>query len=229
MASHCLDSLDLIADTMHFCVRPSCRRWYHRACLLDRKRYVEDPEQYIPGSRLVRLVGVDPQNEGQGMHPRLAKYAYPRLFGGEMFATDLCTLDVYAILERELEAELTLPASLVRVAATPITRRPDLPAPFNIMGNMSDVLLARSLVHQEFELTHDEVSAQIDKLFESYGGSRLAPPKAEMSMVGILSDQNIVASPLPRYWDSLERNHEELYGANLKYPDLFCPNCSGPV
>ena len=57
---------------MHFCPRMTCRRWYHRECLVE-KGSLEDPTTRYVAERGVRLLTVDPDSEHD--YPMLSFHA----------------------------------------------------------------------------------------------------------------------------------------------------------
>ena len=122
---------------MHYCSRPSCRRWYHRACLT----YIgasEGPDIFVPGSRPLRRLAVDPERDTHDVNEKLHALTFPRdhpscafrrksephstesgsdLDSKSMDADEdeeMSVSSIYDTLERVCATELELPESLVR-------------------------------------------------------------------------------------------------------------------
>ncbi|KAK7061334.1 hypothetical protein R3P38DRAFT_2828920 [Favolaschia claudopus] len=111
---------------MHMCPRPSCRRFYHRDCLLEHGHWgpTTDP--------LVHLA-CSPDSD---LLPSKFVEAKPR--------SKKCRAS------QHIEPEI--PSSLLRLAAQPIVRGAALPA-LGIVGNAKDVVYARRLVYSAWQGT----------------------------------------------------------------------------
>ena len=220
----------LDADIMHFCSRPSCRRWYHRACLLHNRQHVEEPTSYIPGSRDIRRIALDPCVEAQDIDSNLQRYTYPMSVctSGKMSSTTLTELSIYDLLKRDFKISDRLPASVVRVAVRPIVRRADMPEERRLAGYMDEILFAQNLVHQELQFSLEEFDRHMEEVLKFYKTDWEKEPRARKYVEDMFARCRLLVSPLPRYWDRLEAEMERVYGGE-EFPPLLCANCCGAI
>ena len=231
----------LRAETMHFCPRNTCRRWFHRSCLrhVQEGRGLEQPGMFIAGSRPMRRLALDPQSEREDVHLSLAKYTFPQHETGKMSHMDLTDALLSDTLEVACGNDVTLPSSLINVAAMPIIRRADpqwqelaRKAPQvhfdTVDGNMSDVLLARKLLLQQVEFT--EVSEHLRELCTYYEDAWTENPHAYAYGMFVLESSRIVASVHLPYWNRIEQFYADLFGDELDDTLPYrCPTCAGPI
>ncbi|KAH8102052.1 hypothetical protein BXZ70DRAFT_49841 [Cristinia sonorae] len=147
-------------QTMHFCPRPKCRRWFHRACLEDGS--LEPPIDYI-APRDIRFLAVDP--DIQDPHPVFKPYTFHRPTGGKMSNVDhnsesqpwdkVLSELTHGKAGKQGTVGKGLGEGIVKMAMQPILRKPNSEGTFSIAGNVRDVVLARRFVYQFLEGWHD--------------------------------------------------------------------------
>lgn len=232
-------------DIMHFCARPSCRRWYHRECLLARG-YVDPPNHPYPGDHGLRRVAVDPDESVQCA--LLAWYCEPVEVSDpeNSMSTDASTL--CTALDNMGISVTHLPPALVRIAQFPIVRRP---GPHHLcwraVGNVAEVVLARRFLYAAFEglfpgghrysgmdelvkraeelerrLQLDESEMLVDA--EDQPGNREDILVEDLTQLcTILGEYSLLASPYLPYWEAREPSLDEEVEA-MAAPPLLCPN-----
>lgn len=191
---------------------------------------MESKDAYVEGSRPMRRIAYDPLKRTQLVHPMFMKYLGPKTPSGEVSSEDLNSYTLVEILQRETGKDsLRLPDSVVRIAAMPIIRRADYEGSYRVNGNMDDVLLARQLLHQELEFGREDLEAQLGEFFQYYDSVPWHKDSRVVEYITtLLSTNRIVASPLTRYWDHVEKVYEQMYGDD-DVPDLCCPQCNAPI
>lgn len=123
---------------MHFCPRPSCRKAYHRSCLL-REKY---KDQSAAGARPLRLLAVSPDDDQDFMISTPTQSR--RKTRGKS--------DSVQSLELTTKMLSALPHDLVRVAQQPIIKGARF-QPGGVVGNVTDVIRARRVVYAALQGT----------------------------------------------------------------------------
>ncbi|KAI0074281.1 hypothetical protein K474DRAFT_1677258 [Panus rudis PR-1116 ss-1] len=162
-------SMQEAPDPMHFCPRPSCRKWYHRSCLL---KSPDKTKHTIP--RGVRLLANDPDNDQY--HAEFIPFmpaSTPSPSSSRQTSVAITTESSdapWSIVMNTLTSDPFLPPVIVRVAQQPILRFPHpLGGPRNIIGNIKDVVLARRLCYQLLEGGSQEQLEELETLVNLIG------------------------------------------------------------
>ncbi|KZT09662.1 uncharacterized protein LAESUDRAFT_674547 [Laetiporus sulphureus 93-53] len=170
---------DAAPDSMHFCPRENCRTWYHTSCLMKYGRVDDFNVTCYEGDRGVRLLAVNPDSDLDCAV--LSSFSRPhdlddstsetselnRSLSGtpattfSTLAPPLSPLSLSEIIEQMAVSYRIahLPSSLVRLAQSPIVRRPGIPPPdsgWSAVGNVKEVVLARRFVYAALEGFHPE-------------------------------------------------------------------------
>ncbi len=208
---------------MHFCPRPDCGRWFHRACLLH-ARSCEKEDAFIPGSRPLRLLAVDPDQNSDVVHPLLKRYTFARSQSGKMSSADLRAYCLRENLEKVLRKDIDVPEELVEVAGQPIVRYPNA-GTFSTAGNVTDVIFARRLLYQAFDGDQFDFEDMVANMEREYGADWVNKDEAYQEAWHFLISQNMLACPLPSYWKKVKETVPFLDGP----PPLICPQCEGAI
>ena len=187
-----------------------------------------EPDIYVPGSRGIRRIALDPHQEKQDVDGRFIKYIHPQFSGGKMSGSDFTDVSLFDLIERDFSVALKIPNSVVRVASMPIMRRADLPGEYAVNGNMEDVILAQDMVLQELEHNLKALTKHVAVLEAVYGAAWIENETVYQCLFDFLRHQRLVATPLPRYWERAELFYDEMYGCE-DVPPLSCPNCAGAI
>ncbi|OCH86732.1 hypothetical protein OBBRIDRAFT_796893 [Obba rivulosa] len=241
-----LESL-LDEDIMHFCPRSSCRRWYHRNCLLAQGS-VDHPYSNYRGDRGVRLLSVNPDDSAPCA--LLAWYCEPLAPSDPEYSMSLDPVDLRSAISGNDHISLAhLPPALVRVAQFPIVRRPGpRHACWSAVGNVTEVTLARRFIYAAFEGLYPggRQYAEVEELVKQAGELEHRVRGLDVDMVRDGEDQSLVkqentllddlleliksldtytflASPYSPYWAARELQLDEDVEA-MAAPPLVCPN-----
>ncbi|EMD36739.1 hypothetical protein CERSUDRAFT_95012 [Gelatoporia subvermispora B] len=232
----------LEVDTMHFCPRSGCRRWYHRSCLLARG-HIDRPSALYNGSRGVRLLAGDPDQNAS-------------CAALNWYCESYVSSDPHAQPEQDIHIAVAdmsmsiahLPPALVAVAQFPIVRRPG-PRTFgwSAVGNVSEVVLARRFMYAAFEgmcpggRRHAELGKLVEqadelerRLYElstdasDDEGSHIHEWDAVIEDLQTFVDlvvggnHTLLASPYEPYWNARQHRLEEEFTAMAVVP-VLCP------
>ncbi|CAL1709656.1 unnamed protein product [Somion occarium] len=204
-------------DPLHFCPNPTCRKWYHRQCLLA--EHTEHPFTPFIGARPIRLLAVDP--DAPEPHFELARFTYPVPPRGKF---SQMTLDAEPRWDSVLKKLTHLPPGLVRIAQQPIVKRAG-EGTDSVFGNLKDVVLARRICYQELEGGVENVVDEVTTLFALLDGE---DGEEAWRQIWHTLDTRMrpLASPYTPYWDNLLLNG---IPDDASFPTVTCPSCQSAI